>query len=68
MKKQKTSKTAAKRIVKVTGTGKILKRKTLAQHLVHRKSKRTIKQSGVNTEVSRPEKNRVKRLTPYGAK
>jgi len=68
MKKQKTSKTAAKRIVKVTRTGKILKRKTLAQHLVHRKSKRTIKQSGVNTEVSRPEKNRVKRLTPYGAK
>jgi len=68
MKKQKTSKTAAKRIVKITGTGKILRKKTLAQHLVHRKTKRTIEESGTNTEISKPEKNRVKRLTPYGVK
>lgn len=68
MKKQKTSKTAAKRVVKITTSGMIQRKKTVAQHLVHRKSKRTIKESGVSCEVSKPEKNKVKKLTPYGVK
>lgn len=68
MKKQKTSKTAAKRVQKVSGTGKLLRKKTLAQHLVHRKSRRTIKESGVDTQISKAENSRIKRLTPYGVK
>lgn len=68
MKKQKTSKTAVKRIKKVSGTGKVLKKKTLAQHLVHRKSKRTIKESGTNNQISKAETNKIKKLTPYGVK
>ncbi len=68
MRKQKTSKTAVKRIRKVSATGKILRKKTLAQHLVHRKSKRTIKESGIDSGVSKSETSRVKRLTPYGVK
>jgi ribosomal protein L35 len=68
MKKQKTSKTAVKRIKRISAAGKILKKKTLAQHLVHRKSRRTIKESGIDSQVSKAETSRVKRLTPYGVK
>ena len=64
--KQKTSKTAVKRIKKVSGTGKLMRRKILAQHLVHRKSSRSIKQSGSPTQISKAETSRVKRLTPNG--
>lgn len=66
--KQKTSKTASKRVKKITGSGKIIRKKTLAQHLVHRKSSRTIAQSGADKSIDQAEKSRIKRLIPYGVK
>jgi len=68
MQKQKTSKTAAKRIKKITSSGKIIRKKTLAQHLVRRKSDRTISQSGSDQKIADAEKNKIKRLIPYGVK
>lgn len=65
MPKLKTSKTAVKRIVKVTGKGKIVRKKTLAQHLVHRKSARTIKESGKEIRLSRADREKLVKLTPY---
>jgi ribosomal protein L35 len=38
-------------LAKVTASGKLIRRKTLAQHLVKRKTKRTIKSSGKPSEV-----------------
>lgn len=66
--KQKTSKTAVKRIRKISGTGKIMRKKILAQHLVHRKSSRSIEQSGAPAQISKAETKRIKRLTPNGVK
>jgi len=68
MPKLKTRKSASKRLAKVTATGKMLRRKTLAQHLVKRKTQRTIKTSGVNIEVVPAQKKQLKRLTPYRTK
>lgn len=68
MPKLKTSKTASKRLAKVTASGKLIRRKTLAQHLVKRKTKRTIKSSGNAVEVVSAEAKRLKRLTPYRTK
>jgi len=68
MPKLKTNKTAAKRVKKITASGKILRRKILAQHLVHRKSSRTIEQSGQTLEFSKSDSKKIKRLVPYGVK
>lgn len=68
MPKLKTSKTASKRISKVTKTGKIMRRKTLSQHLVHRKSSRTIKRSGDDMQVTKSDEQRIKKLIPYRTK
>jgi len=65
MPKLKTRKSAAKRIAKVTSTGKILRKKTIAQHLVHRKSTRTVKTSGNEMTVSKSDTEKLKKLTPY---
>lgn len=65
MPKLKTRKSAAKRIAKVSATGKILRKKTLAQHLVHRKSTRTIKTSGKEIRISKSDIEKLKKLTPY---
>ena len=68
MPKLKTRKSATKRLAKVTATGKMVRRKTLAQHLVKRKTKRTIKSSGKSVEVASTETKRLKRMTPYRTK
>jgi len=68
MPKLKTSKTASKRLAKITASGKMMRRKTTAQHLVKRKTKRTIKESGNAVEVVASEAKRLKRLTPYRTK
>lgn len=68
MPKLKTRKSASKRLAKVTGTGKLMRRKTLAQHLVHRKSRRTRKESGDNLEFSKTEIEKIKKLIPYRTK
>lgn len=65
MPKLKTRKTAAKRIAKVSSKGKILRKKTLAQHLVHRKSARTIKESGRELSLSKSDREKLIKLTPY---
>ena len=62
MPKLKTSKTAVKRIARISGSGKISHRKTLAQHLVRRKSKRTIKSSGKITEFAKADGKKIKKL------
>lgn len=68
MPKLKTRKSASKRLAKVTASGKLIRRKTLAQHLVKRKTKRTIKSSGKSSEVVGSEVKKLKRLTPYRTK
>lgn len=65
MPKLKTNKTADKRIKKITSSGKVIRRKTLAQHLVKRKTARTINQSGNDMLISRPEAKKIKMLLPY---
>jgi large subunit ribosomal protein L35 len=65
MPKLKTNKTASKRIKKITSSGKVIRRKTLAQHLVKRKSSRTIEQSGQSMTISKPEAKKIKMLLPY---
>jgi ribosomal protein L35 len=68
MPKLKTSKTASKRISKITKSGKLLRRKTLSQHLVHRKANRTIKRSGEDMQVTNADEQRIKKLIPYRTK
>ncbi len=68
MPKVKTRKSASKRLAKVTAGGKLLRRKTLAQHLVKRKTQRTVKTSGQAMEVAPSETKRLKKLTPYRTK
>jgi len=65
MPKIKTRKSAAKRIVKVSSGAAVWRRKTLAQHLVHRKSKRTIKQSGASRKLSKVQAKKLTALAPY---
>ena len=68
MPKIKTRKSASKRIGKVTSSGKLMRRKTLAQHLVKRKTKRTVKTSGNAIEVAKSEIVKLKKLIPYRKK
>jgi len=65
MPKIKTRKSASKRLAKVTASGKMIRRKTLAQHLVKRKSKRTVKSSGNREEIVKSEIKKMKILIPY---
>lgn len=62
--KQKTVKSAQKRIIK-TGSGKILRRKITAQHLVMGKSKRARRLSGKRAKISSADLRKIKRLVPY---
>ena len=63
--KVKTSKSAKKRIVKITKKGKIIRRKLSAQHLVAGKSKRTLSNSRRKANVSRADAKKIKRMVPY---
>lgn len=65
MPKLKTHKGAAKRF-HITGTGKILRLKSLSTHLRSSKSKQVKRQFGDKLAVSPGFKNRIKRLLPYG--
>lgn len=65
MPKLKTRKSIAKRVASVTASGRLLRRKTTAQHLVHRKSKRTRKNSGEKVAFSPAEEKKLKKLVPY---
>ena len=61
--KQKTVKAAAKRI-KITGKGKMMRRKMSAQHLSIGKSKRVRRDSNKFAQVSRADSKRLKKLIP----
>jgi len=63
--KQKTVKSASKR-VKITGSGKIMRRKMSAQHLSMGKSKRTRRSSGKFVITSKSDKKKIRRLIPNG--
>lgn len=59
--KQKTNKSAIKRI-KLSGSGKILRRRMTAQHLTSGKSKRTRRASGKFVGVSKADNRKIRRM------
>jgi large subunit ribosomal protein L35 len=61
MPKMKTHRGAAKRF-KVTGTGKILRRKAYRDHLLEHKPSRRTRRLGREAEVVGGDKKRVKRM------
>lgn len=63
--KLKTSKSAAKRILKVTRRGKILRKGMSAQHRMKGKSKRSKRRAGLNFDIAKANARKIKRLIPY---
>jgi len=61
MPKLKTSKTAAKRF-KISGTGKIMRRKSYNNHMFFHKSASQKRRLDQEVELSKTERKRVKRL------
>ncbi len=61
MPKMKTHRGAAKRF-KITGTGKILRRKAYRDHLLEHKPSRRTRRLGREAEVTGGDKKRVKRM------
>lgn len=61
MPKMKTHKTTAKRF-KVTGSGKLRRRKGHASHLRRRKSKRAKRELRQDVPVSKADRRRVRRI------
>jgi large subunit ribosomal protein L35 len=61
MPKIRTNKTAAKRF-KVTGSGKLRRRKARATHLRRKKSKRSKRQLAQDVPVSKADRKRVRRI------
>jgi ribosomal protein L35 len=68
MPKIKTRKSVSKRVAKISGTGKLLRRKKVAQHLVKRKSTRTVKTSGEIIEFTKSASKKLSKLIPYRKK
>lgn len=62
--KQKTVKTAKKRVLKITKNGKLLRRKLSAQHLVAGKSKRVRKSTDKKTTLKKADTKKIKRMIP----
>lgn len=67
MPKMKTNKQAARRF-KITGTGKILRAKGMKSHKRSKKSPRTKRMFDKMLEVSPQDRQRIRRLLPYGVK
>ncbi len=65
MPKLKTSKSAKKRIVKISKKNKIIRKKMSAQHRTKGKSKRTLTQSTRNAVLSNTDAKKIKKLLPY---
>ena len=64
--KQKTVKSAKKRIVKVTKNGKIIRRTISGQHRTTGKSKRVLRASNKKTTISKADKKNIKNMIPNG--
>jgi ribosomal protein L35 len=60
--KTKTVKSAKKRIVKISASGKILRRTLSAQHRTSGKSKRVLRGSNKNVEVSGADRKKLRKL------
>lgn len=65
MPKLKTRKSVAKRIAKVTRTGKIMRSATSAQHRTTGKSKRTLRQTKMKLTLSAGDVAAIKKALPY---
>lgn len=63
--KLKTSKSASKRVLKITSKGKIMRRQLSAQHLAVGKSKRAKKASKTDTTFSQADSKNIRKLVPY---
>jgi large subunit ribosomal protein L35 len=63
--KLKTHKAMAKR-VKITGSGKFMRRKVALNHLRRNKSPEAIRSMDKKFELATADKRRMKRLLPYG--
>lgn len=65
MPKIKTSKSASKRIIKITSQGQLVRLTMSAQHLARRKSKRA-RQNAINQHaVHKSVRKRILRVIPY---
>lgn len=65
MPKLKTRKSVAKRVVKVTGTGKLMRRATSAQHRTTGKSSRTLRQAKMKSPLVKADAKVIKTALPY---
>lgn len=65
MPKMKTRKAAARRF-KITGTGKVMRAKGMKSHNRRKKTKRTRRMFDRMYEVAPQDRQRIKRLLPYG--
>ena len=63
--KLKTHKAMAKR-VKITGSGKIMRRKVALNHLRRNKSPEAVRSMDKKFELATADTRRLKRLLPYG--
>lgn len=64
--KQKTVKSAKKRVIKVTKNGKIIRRTLSGQHRTTGKSKRVLRASNKKTTISKSDTKKIKRMIPNG--
>lgn len=60
--KHKTGKSAKKRIVSITKSGKLMRRNISAQHLTSGKSKRVLRGSNKKQELAQADRNKIKKL------
>ena len=65
MPKLKTVKSAAKRIVKLTANGKLMRLNMASQHLARRKSKRACKNALSKAVINPVDAKKIRRLVPY---
>ena len=68
MPKMKTSKSTAKRIVKITANDKMMTRRMSAQHRRKGKTKRAKRESHLLFEVHAGDQKKLRRLVPYGVR
>ncbi|NWG13229.1 MAG: 50S ribosomal protein L35 [Acidobacteria bacterium] len=61
MNKRKTSRSAAKRF-KATGSGKLMRRRSHARHILTKKSRKRVRKLTTPAEVSKADRSRVKKM------
>lgn len=65
MPKMKTRKAAAKRL-KITGSGKVIRRKSGTKHLLSHESRKLKRSRQIDQEVPKADIKKVKAMLPYG--